>query len=356
MTLDTRTNFTDHAVGRPTGTEPDHADYDAANHDATDSTSQQMAPNLEPRPQEVSDCSFLPKQDDSSSESGIEAAVDHIDVDVCSDPQAPRVLHLSANCIKESRWANRHSTSYLSAEYTALVKAIKLRGSNIQPIKVRKIDPPNGQHSYEVVFGHRRLKACQELGIPVRAIVADQMSDRQMYLEMQAENQNRDDLSAWEQGKSFQAALDCEMYSSARELAKATGVSPGLVSKALAIARLPQEVLDAFDQLQDIQYRFLTPLQKALEEDPKGVSERARSLAIAKDKILRTGKEVCNELTGLVPSIETSEQITVDNRTVAIMKKRKAKGETIEFLEPLGARRKQKVVFAIQALFSDAVT
>ena len=291
--------------------------------------------------------------DESSAGSSMGADVEHIDVEACDAFQGPRVLRLSADCIKESRWANRHPTAYSSAEYTALVEAIKLSGSNIQPIKVRKVNPSTGQHTYEVVFGHRRLRVCRELGIPVRAIVADQMSDKQMYLEMQSENSHRHDLSPWEQGESFRRALDSGLYSSARELAEATGVTPGLVSKGLAIARLPPDVLAAFDQLSDIQYRFSALLNKALTSDQNRVLARARSLA--RDEISRTGKEVCDQLLGLVPDSEDSEEIKVESRIVAIVKTKGAKGETIEFSQPLGEHRKQKVISAIQAVFSDAV-
>ena len=169
---------------------------------------------------------------------------------------------------------------------------------------------------------------------------------------MQSENSYRHDLSPWEQGESFRVALDKRLFSSAKELAEATGVTPGLVSKALGIARLPQDVLNAFDQLSDIQYRFSALLNKALIEDRERVLVRARSLA--KDEISRTGKEVCDQLLGLVPAPGISEEINVEDRTVAIMKTKNAKGETIEFSEPLGEDTKQKIISAIQAVFSVA--
>ena len=112
-------------------------------------------------------------------------------------------------------------------------------------------------------------------------------------------------------------------------------------------------MLEAFSRYSDVQYRFLAPLQKALTSDRERVLTRARSLA--KDEILRTGKEVCNELIGLVADTENSEEIKVQDRTVAIIRKKKAKGETIEFSDPLGGYRKQEVISAVQALFLDAV-
>ena len=76
---------------------------------------------------------------------------------------------------------------------------------------------------------------------------------------------------------------------------------------------------------------------------------------MAKNKTPPTGKEVCDELAGLVSGTESSDEIKVEGRTVATIKKKKAKGETIEFSEPLGDHRKQKVISAFQTAFSDTV-
>jgi ParB-like chromosome segregation protein Spo0J len=65
---------------------------------------------------------------------------------------------------------------------------------------------------------------------------------------MERENRARKNLSAWEQGTMYRRALDEGLYPSQRKLAEALGVDISLVSKSLALARLPDAVVRAFRQ------------------------------------------------------------------------------------------------------------
>src|SRR4051812_8785955 len=68
---------------------------------------------------------------------------------------------LEANSIKASKFANRIERSFEGTSFEAFKQEILSAGGNVQPIKVRRIGP----ESYEVVFGHRRHRACLELGL-----------------------------------------------------------------------------------------------------------------------------------------------------------------------------------------------
>jgi hypothetical protein len=63
---------------------------------------------------------------------------------------------------------------------------------------------------------------------------------------MERENRGRKNLSAWEQGCMYRKALDEGLYPSLRKLAEAVKVDVSLVSKSLALARLPESVVAAF--------------------------------------------------------------------------------------------------------------
>lgn len=99
---------------------------------------------------------------------------------------------IDPTAIRPSRWANRHEASFATPAFASLKASIALAGGNAQPILVREHLPDQ----FEIVFGHRRHRACLELGIPVLAVVAEQsLGDIEVFLSMEQENRERADLS-----------------------------------------------------------------------------------------------------------------------------------------------------------------
>ena len=76
---------------------------------------------------------------------------------------------LDPQTIVPSRWANRHPDAFRTAEFARLKQDIELAGGNVQPISVRPLIDQPGR--YEIVFGHRRHRACAELGLAVLATI-----------------------------------------------------------------------------------------------------------------------------------------------------------------------------------------
>ncbi|MDR7097491.1 ParB/RepB/Spo0J family partition protein [Hydrogenophaga laconesensis] len=177
--------------------------------------------------------------------------------------------------IGHSSYANRLNESFSGAEFDALKKEIQEAGGNVQPIKVRPVTGKTEQ--FEVVFGHRRHRACLELGVDVLAVI-EVMDDRRLFTEMDRENRLRADLKPYEQGLMYKRALDSGLYPSQRKLAEDLGVDQGNVSKAVALASLPTEVLCAFSSPLAIQYRWVSPLKAAYDKDGEGVVEAAKEV------------------------------------------------------------------------------
>jgi ParB family chromosome partitioning protein len=179
--------------------------------------------------------------------------------------------------IEPSRWANRHPDSFSHIAFLRLKQDIEQAGGNVQPILVRpKSDQPE---RYEIVFGHRRHRACLELGLPVLAMIdTTSLSDQELFSVMDRENRERADLSPHEQGSMYRRALDQGLYLSNRRLAEALGVSHTWVANVLMVADLPLVVLECFSSPLVVQHRHAKVLHAALDQDRKGVLRRAEKL------------------------------------------------------------------------------
>lgn len=201
---------------------------------------------------------------------------------------------LDPKTVTWSAWANRNEANFAAADFEQLKEEIASAGGNVQAIKVRPLKP-GGEHEYEVVFGHRRHRACLELGLPVKAEI-DSISDVELFVEMDRENRGRKNLSAWEQGMSYLLALEKGLFPSARKLAESVGVDAGNLVKAVALAKLPTEVVEAFQSPLDLQFRWSKDLTDAYEADPNGLLARARGAkALGPD---RNPKQVLDALLG----------------------------------------------------------
>ncbi|WP_083441019.1 ParB/RepB/Spo0J family partition protein [Aquincola tertiaricarbonis] len=241
------------------------------------------------------------------------------------------VRKLDPRLVRSSVWANRHAASFEGPDFAALKEEIAAANGNVQPIKVRPVsagaaaaggeegvgrsNPPGSiEPVYEIVFGHRRHRACLELGIPVLAMV-EQVNEQDLFVAMERENRSRKDLSAWEQGMMYARALDAGLYASNRQLAAAIGRDLGDVGKALSLARLPKAVVDAFSSPLDLQFRWAKLLNDAQQKDPDGLMARAKALAARAEPL--SAKQVLERLLDLdepARAVRGSEHVIQNER------------------------------------------
>lgn len=248
--------------------------------------------------------------------------------------------------IDESPWANRHAASFESAEFQSLKTEIASAGGNVQPIKVRA----KGEGRFEIVFGHRRARACKELGLPVLALIAEELSDQSLFIEMDRENRTRADLSPWEQGTVYRRAIDEGLFPSNRKLAEAIGSDLGIVGKALALARLPAEVVNAFASPMDLQYRFSKPISDALDKDKDAVIQRAKLIAKMTPK--PNPKVVLERLLGEVDSASLPgvTTITKDGAAVATITRSRKGALSIALAKPVAPSVESKLLSQLRLL------
>ncbi|MES2229230.1 MAG: ParB/RepB/Spo0J family partition protein [Pseudomonadota bacterium] len=191
-----------------------------------------------------------------------------------------QMMRLDPTCIVASTWANRHPDAFKNSEFERLKEDIAQSGGNVQAIQVRSF-VSGRSHRYEIVFGHRRHRACAELGLPVLATIDDKpVNDAELFALMHRENRQRADLSPYEQGIMYRRALDAGLFTSNRRLAEALGVSHTWVGNAMIVSYLPDAVLECFRTPLEVQYRHALKLWMAMKVDAMGVLRRAASLCL----------------------------------------------------------------------------
>ena len=182
------------------------------------------------------------------------------------------VRSINSKSIQRSQWANRMEDEFLTDEFRQLKNEIANAGGNVQPIMVRYIKDSNRVFDgkapiYEIVFGHRRHQACLELGLYVNAIIDPDMDDKTLFESMDRENRSRKNLSPWEQGRMYEKALSNNLYQSLRQLSESIGINISAASRAHQLAKLPKELIDAFESPLDLHFRWAKPLADALQRD-----------------------------------------------------------------------------------------
>ena len=165
----------------------------------------------------------------------------------------------------------------------------------MQPIKVRKVKG-GAAAPYEIVYGHRRHRACFELNLPVLSIVED-LSDAELVVQMTKENANRHDCSSYERGFQFKRVREDGVFLSNQDLGAAVGLDQSEVARLIRLANLPSQVVHAFNSPADIRVKWEAKLSNALKKDIQGVLNRAAAMSTSGESA--TAKRVFEMLCGL---------------------------------------------------------
>ena len=127
-----------------------------------------------------------------------------------------------------------------------LARSIKTNGV-IQPIVVRRLDPPTGSGStprYQIIAGERRWRAAMQAGLQrvpvvVKEVAGDQKKRR---LEMALiENLQREDLNPIEEAQAYQRLVH-EFGMRHEDVAMQVGRDRSSIANTLRLLKLPDEV------------------------------------------------------------------------------------------------------------------
>ena len=145
------------------------------------------------------------------------------------------------------------------ASFRELCESIERRGGNVSPVMVR---PAEGD-KFEIVFGHRRVAACRQLGFHVLAIVRLAADGDELLRDMEYENQARHAASAYDRGVWYQRLLKERRFESQAELAQELNVSKSDLSNMLTLANLDKRIISAFRSPSELQTRYAKKLRDA---------------------------------------------------------------------------------------------
>ncbi|PKP04178.1 MAG: hypothetical protein CVU14_00605 [Bacteroidetes bacterium HGW-Bacteroidetes-9] len=183
-------------------------------------------------------------------------------------------LFIRLNDLKESPWQSRFEGVTASkgklekqSDIDELAATIDKNGL-MQPIIVRPVEG-----GYEVIDGHRRVKAMRKLGRgQILAIVRD-VSDREAQVMHVIGNLQRKNLKPVELALTYQKVLDSRVFKDKRELSAAIGKDETYVGDLLATLQLDYRIIEDLAKnnlIKDLRLLRLIRLYNPVDE--KGVS------------------------------------------------------------------------------------
>ena len=189
-------------------------------------------------------------------------------------------------------WA-RHNRLYdlLTPDNCAdLIGSIRAQGRQEIPAVVRRLrgDP---DHAYEVVSGARRHFAVTHLRETEHRrevqflIEVRDLADEEAFRFSDLENRSRQDISDYERGREYLAALDAYYGGNLTRMAERMEMSKGTLSSYLSVARLPTEVLAAYGDPRAVAVRHGQALNPILRGAGRAaLLGRAGQIAEAQDR------------------------------------------------------------------------
>lgn len=163
------------------------------------------------------------------------------------------------------------------------------------PVLLRRTK--GAERPYEVVFGRRRIEACRQIGIPVRAHITD-MSDHDALVSQGLENAARLQRSYIEQAVYAYTLFEHNL--SRDEVMDVLAVDETTISRMLGVVRvIPDEIIRAIGPAHDAGRRPWLQLRELINagQDTEKVLKQINVSLPSKDR-----------LTTLVKQLTTSEQ------------------------------------------------
>lgn len=149
-------------------------------------------------------------------------------------------VELDPALIDPSPYPDRLPEDDDESSFAAFRSSFETEGQKI-PIQVRP--HPEARGRYQVVYGHRRLRAARELGVRVKAVVTE-LSDRDLVVSQGIENAARQDLT-WIERALFASRMD-EAGVKPRDIYAALSIDDAELARMRGVYRtIPRSVIEA---------------------------------------------------------------------------------------------------------------
>lgn len=209
-------------------------------------------------------------------------------------------------------WAEHNRDYALLTEDNCrdLIDGIKSQGRQEFPAIVRKIASAN--HDYEVVCGARRhfaitwLQANNYSQFKYLVEVRD-LTDEEAFRLADIENRDREDISDYERAVDYAAAVKLYYGGKQKAMAMRLEVSEVWLSRYLELARLPKEVVAAFNSIRDLRELHARTLKPLLKTPKSRVSVMAAANDLAtQQENARIGRGVFLDASAVMSALKAS--------------------------------------------------
>lgn len=204
------------------------------------------------------------------------------------DANSKAILDVKIDDIKPNK--NQPRSYFNEEKLSELAQSIKNQGI-LQPLLVVK-----KESDYFLVAGERRLRAAKKAGLKTVPVIIISLSEEEIFEAALVENLQRENLNPIETALSFKTLLRIKNLTHL-ELSEQIGVSRSVITNALRLLTLPQNIQEALEK-NDITYSHARELlsitnEKEQQEYFKKIIENNMSvhsftLKKAKDKIKNT--------------------------------------------------------------------
>lgn len=249
-------------------------------------------------------------------------------------------LHIDPSVIRPWSLHDRDDSKLNETDCADIIESIKAIEQK-DPIKVRPlVNDPDG-YQYEIIKGRRRTFACSVLGKKVLAR-AEEMDDRAAWLEMDSENDDRQDISEMERAKSYVVALNAGLFESGAQLAQLRGKNRSHVSRFVKAASVLEfePFMNMVNDWTEIPVMPAYKLAQSMDNDPQGKYKKwvLNQLQYMKDSgvsfepkqvLAKLNKENPKSLSAGKAAPETKDRHEVLKGDVLVMDAKKVKGGVI---------------------------
>nr|WP_087575476.1 ParB/RepB/Spo0J family partition protein [Sphingomonas sp. CDS-1] len=208
----------------------------------------------------------------------------------------------------------------------SLIDSVASEGGNRIPVLVR-LNPPGSDRPYQLLVGSRRRFAVDWLNhngrpeLRLAALVVD-LSDEEAFRLADIENRERADISELDRARSYQHAVDRFYGGVQSRMAEALNLSNSQLSRLLALAQLPEEVVNAFATKDELRVRYselLTPLLRRHDQRGRMIAE-AQLIGEQQQALAREGDRMIPPATVLARLREAAmPQAPEETRDIAII-------------------------------------